>query len=125
MTNELKTRILWALGAALALGIGYLLCGHVFLGLHGMGQWPIILFAFGLIVIAIAAVFDARKVMLCTVGGYVIGFALGMLFHWDSYHPERGPGVYTNNNWSIWTISFLCFILLGIVWEMVDRRRLR
>jgi len=122
MKIEMRNRTIWALGAVIALAAGYFLCGHVFLFLHRMGQWPIILFLFGLIVIAIAAIRDSRKVMLCTVGGYIIGFALGMAFNWDTYHPERGPGVYTNNNWSIWTVSFLLFIAAGIIWEIVCRR---
>jgi len=123
MKIEMRNRIIWALGAVIALAGGYLLCGHVFLFLHRRGQWSIILFLFGLIVIAIAAIRDSRKVMLCTVGGYIIGFALGMAFNWDTYHPERGPGVYTNNNWSIWTVSFLLFIAIGIIWEIVCRRK--
>jgi len=122
MKMEMQNRIIWALGAVIALAAGYLLCGHVFLFLHGMGQWPIILFLFGLIVIAIATVRGSRKVMICTVGGYIIGFALVMAFNWDTYHPERAPGVYTNNNWYIWTVSFLFFIAAGIIWEIVCRR---
>jgi len=118
-------RILWALGAKLALCIAYLLCGHVFLSLHGMGQWPIVLFVFGLIMIVSAAIFDGRRLMVCTVLGYLIGFALGMGLHWDTYHPERGPGVYTNNNWLIWTLVFLLFIGVGIVWEIVRCKRSR
>jgi hypothetical protein len=118
-----KNRIFWALGAAAALLAGYWLCGHVFLFLHGMGQWPIILLLFGLIVIGIAAIADSRKVLFCTVCGYVVGFALGMLFHWDTYHPERGPGVYTNNNWLIWTLVFFFFIAAGAIWEIACKHK--
>jgi drug/metabolite transporter (DMT)-like permease len=109
----------WALGAALALAAGYILCGHVFLFLHGMGQWPIILFVVGLIVIGIAAISNRQKVMMLVVAGYVVGFAAGMLLNWDTHHPYRAPGVYTNNNWLIWTAVYLVFIGVGIVWEVV------
>ena len=121
----MRSRIIWALGAAAALGIGFLLCRYTFFELHWMMQWPFILFIFGLLVILIAAIFDSRKVMLCTPAGYIIGFALGMAFNWDTYHPERGPGVYTNNNWSIWMFSLWAFIAAGIVWDMVCKRKRR
>jgi len=94
----------------------------VFWGLHGMNQWPLILFVFGLIVIGIAALFDGCGLMLCTVAGYLLGFALGMVFNWDTYHPERGIGVYTNNNWLIWTLGFLLFIGVGLIWEILRSR---
>ena len=118
-----QNRILWALGAKLALCIGYLLCRYVFWGLHGMDQWPLVLFIFGLIVLVVAAIFDGRRLMVCTVLGYMIGFALGMGFHWDTYRPEWGSGVYTNNRWSIWTLTFLLCIGMGIAWEIVRIRQ--
>ena len=119
----MRERIIWALGAVVALSLGFLLSRYTFLELHWMMQWPLILYIFGLIVILIAAVFDSRKVMICTGTGYITGFVLGMAFNWDTYHPERGPGVYTNNNWSIWMFSYLFFIAAGIVWEIVRKRK--
>ena len=120
----MQSRIIWSLGVA-ALSTGFLLCRYTFFGLHGMMQWPLILYIFGLIVILVAVIYDSRKVMALTAGGYIIGFVLGMAFNWDTYHPERGPGVYTNNNWYIWTLSFLFFIAAGIVWEIICRRKKR
>jgi len=119
--GSIKERLFWALGAVVALVAGYVLCGHVFLFLHGMGQWPIILFVFGLAVIGIAAISNRQKVMICVVAGYVVGFVLGMLLNSDTYHPYRGPGVYSNNNWVIWTATYLIFIIAGITWEIVSR----
>ena len=118
---SIKVKIFTGISACIALFAAYLLCGHVFLFLHGMGQWPIILLVLGIIVIAISAISNSRKVMIATVTGYVVGFACGMLFNWDTYHPERGPGVYSNNNWSIWTLVFLVFIAIGIAWELTNR----
>ena len=117
----IKVKFLTGISAGGVLFLGYLLCGHVFLFLHGMRQWPIILLILGLFVIALSAVSNYRKVMISTVVGYVVGFACGMLFNWDTYHPERGPGVYSNNSWSIWTLVFLGFIVAGIVWQHVDK----
>ena len=123
MKNNLKSRICWFLGTIVALGICFLLCRYVFWGLHGMRQWTFILFAFGLIVILIAAITDARKVMLGTVGGYIIGFGLGMMLQTDTFHPDRGIyGDYTNNAWVIWTSVYLVFIALSIIWEVIGKR---
>ena len=123
MKTKLQSQILWALGASAVLGAGFLLSRYVFFPLHGMMQWPFILFVFGLIVILVAAAADCRNTMLCTAGGYFLGFICGMLFNWDTYHPDRGPGVYTNNNWSIWMSVFLCAIALGILLDIIRKRR--
>ena len=120
---KIRNRMTWALGASVALSVAFFLCRYTFFALHGMMQWPFVLFVFGLIAIIFAAIFDARKVMACTVVGYMNGFAFGMLFHWDSYHPERGPGVYTNNNWLLWTLFFLLFIAIGVIWEILDKHK--
>ena len=117
----IKVKIFAGISASIALFVAYILCGHVFLFLHGMRQWPIPLLILGLIVIAISAISNSRKVMIATVAGYVVGFACGMLFNWDTYHPERGPGAYSNNDWLIWTLVFLVFIAGGIVWELANR----
>ena len=120
---KIRNRITWALGASVALSVAFLLCRYTFFALHGMMQWPFVLFVFGLISIIFAAIFNARKVMVCTVMGYMLGFVFGTLFHWDSYHPERGPGVYTNNNWALWTLFFFLLITLGIIWEFASKRK--
>lgn len=108
----------------MALGIGFILCRYAFFNLHGMKQWPFALFIFGLIVIIIAAVLNARKAMYSTAGGYIIGFVLGMSCNWDTFHPERGPnGDYTNNGWLIWLLSFLLLIAVGVIWEIVGKQK--
>jgi transcriptional regulator with XRE-family HTH domain len=121
--TSIKVKILTGISASAALFIGYLLCGRVFLFLHGMEQWSIILLALGLIVIAISAVSNSRKVMIGTVAGYIVGFACGMLFNWDTFDPNRGA--YTNNNWVIWTLVFLLFVSIGIVWDVISRHKNR
>lgn len=87
-----------------------------------MKEWPLNLFVFGLIITIIAAVFDGRRVMVCTTVGYIGGFATGMLFGADGADPGGGR---TNNAWMIWTVSLLIAILVGIVWELFNKRRKR
>ena len=122
MKIEMRNRIIWAFGAAITLGIGFILCRYTFFYLHGMKQWPFALFLLGLAVILIAAVYNARKPMYSTAGGYIIGFVLGMLFNWDTFHQERGPnGSSTNNGWIIWLFSFLLFVAVGVIWDIANR----
>ena len=120
----MRSGVLSAICGAIALLAVYFICGHVFLHLHGMGQWPVVLLIVGMIVIAFAALPNARRVMASVVAGYIIGFWLGMQFGRDIFHPERGPlGSYTNNSWLVWTVAYLVIIFAGIVWEILARRR--
>jgi len=115
----IKTRIVRTLCAAAALGVCFVLARYAFFGLHGMRQWPFVLFVFGLVVICVAGIADRLRVMLGVVAGYAVGFAAGMLFNSDVFHYYRGPyGSYTNNNFQIWTYVYLLFIFLGVAWEI-------
>ncbi|MCL2841444.1 MAG: hypothetical protein FWE05_11830, partial [Defluviitaleaceae bacterium] len=118
MKTEAKNRALWGLRAALALWIAFFLSRFTFFSLHYMSQWPFALFVFGLIVIFTSAILDGRKVMIATPTGYTVGFALGMLFNIDSL--DAGSGA-LNNAWKIWIGTYLAFIVLGIIWEIVTR----
>ena len=118
MKGEKSNRIIWMAGAFVALFVSFLLCRYVLLGLHGMKQWPVIMFLFGLIFIVIAAIFDGRKVMICTVAGYIGGFVLGMLF--NNYGVDQGGGR-TSNAWKIWTVSFIVIMIAGILWQLLDK----
>ena len=125
MKSNLKSKLYWFIGAIAALCVCFLLCRYVFFSLHGMSQWTFILFVFGLVIILIAAIAGARKVMFGTVSGYIVGFALGMIFQTNTFHPYRGPdGGYTNNAWVIWTLVYLAFIVLSIVWEVIAKKRM-
>jgi transcriptional regulator with XRE-family HTH domain len=119
--TSIKAKFLSGISASAALFIGYLLCGRVFLFLHGMGQWPIILLMFGLIVIAISAVSNSRKVMISTVVGYIAGFIIGIVLFSDVRRFNPNSGHYDYYGWWIWLLSFLAFIAIGIVWEVISR----
>ena len=121
--RPLKVRILWTLCAALVLVIGYLICGHALLFLHLMGQWPIVLLIFGLLMIGIAALTDSRRAMFGVAFGYVIGFALGMLFDFETFDPDSMT--MRNHMWQIWTVSYLAFIFAGFIWDGVAKLRAR
>lgn len=134
MTTKIKksvlTRIFWVVGSIIALWGSYFLWFFLndngFLGQRDfttgwrfMTAWPVTLVGFGMIIILIATIFLARKVMINTVVGYLIGSILAMLFNTDATDPGGGA---TNNAWQIWTITMLTFILIGLVWEVISHR---
>jgi len=83
-----------------------------------MGDWPVVLFIFALIIIVIASFFDARKVMALTPLGYITGFVIGALFNADGVDDGGGR---INDFWILWTNTLLILVLIGIVWEIVSR----
>lgn len=118
-SKSVINKMIWGLGAAAALCICYILSRHDMLGQwHGMYEWPMDLLFFGLLVIVVAAVFYRRKVMICTVVGYLAGFALATAFNTDGLDAGGGR---TNNGWIIWAGSYLVIIFAGIVWELISK----
>lgn len=115
----IRSKVIWGILASLAMLLSFILCRYVLFDLHGMKQWPFYLFLFGLVIMVIAAVFEARWVMLLTITGYIGGFAFGILFGAD--YVDLGCGR-SNNIWVIWTVSFIIIILVGIIWELINKR---
>ncbi|MBS5956663.1 MAG: hypothetical protein KIC73_07095 [Clostridiales bacterium] len=93
----LKSKVKWAMATSLLLYLVYFLCRYMFIHLHGMKEWPFDLLVFGLIIITVAAFFNARRVMVLTVVGYIGGFAMGIMFGVDGVDPGGGK---TNNRCS-------------------------
>ena len=117
---SIKKRIISSIAASVLLFICFLLCRYHFFNLHGMKEWPVNLFVFGMIVIIISVIFDSRKVMIFTPAGYMAGFAFGMLFNEDSFDPGGGR---INNAWIIWTASFLILIAVGVALEIITKKK--
>lgn len=116
---SLKNRILWAIGSIIALWFFYIMFRYVFFDIHGMKQFPLNMLILGLIVILVAAITYSRKVMICTIVGYIISFLIGMVSSSDYYQ----YGTRYNNDWKIWMLSYLFFITLGIVLELIIKHK--
>jgi transcriptional regulator with XRE-family HTH domain len=119
-------RGLWVVGTAGALFVCFLPYRHFFYQQHGNKDWASVMFIVGLAAIFISAFIDTKKIMVCTVAGYVISFIVGIVF--NSYHDVvvNGEVVSTNSTaWLIWTFTFLVLIFAGIVWEIVNKRMKR
>ena len=99
---------------------GYVLIRYVFFDLHGMNQWPLVLFACGIVVIGISFIAKAKQVPFFTALSYIAGFAAGAIFQTDGLDVGGGR---TNNLWIIWTIVFVCFTLASILTELFATRK--
>ena len=99
---------------------GYLLTRYAFFDLHGMKQWPLMLFICGAVVIAGSFFATAKQVPVFTALSYIGGFAAGALFQTDGVDAGGGG---TNNLWIIWTVVFACFTLASIFTELLAARK--
>ena len=101
----------------LALGllcIGFVLCRYVFFDIHGMKQWPVILFGIGIIAMVISFILNGKIAPICIAFSYIAGFVVGIIFQTDGI--DSG-GARTNNLWIIWTEVFICLTLIGIIYD--------
>ena len=92
--------------------MGCVLCRYVFFDIHGMKQWPVILFAIGIIAVAISFILEGKTTPVCTAFSYIAGFVVGVMFQTDG---TDAGGTTTNNLWIIWTVVFICLILAGVI----------
>lgn len=106
-----KSLILYLVSLCI-LCIGYVLTRYVFFDLHGMKQWPLVLFVCGIVVIGISFITKAKQVPLFTALSYIAGFAIGTVFQIDGLDSSGGK---TNNLWIIWTVVFVCFTIAAIL----------
>jgi len=81
------------------------------------------IFVFAAIIIVIAIWFDARRLMLGIVSGYVIGFIIGMLFN-VQYMDSSGYEL-VDSYWILWTVTMQFLAFLGLAWEVIMRIRKR
>ena len=110
-------KAIWGFSASALLSLCYFLSRHDVLGgWHGMIDWPLLLFAFGLVAILIAAFTFSTKVMICVPAGYIFGSLAAWLFNTDRI--DLGGGR-LNDSWMIWTALFIIFLLIGVVWEII------
>ena len=114
MRNRKNTmRHLMALGALVC---GFVLCRYVLFDLHGMEQWPEVLFGVGLIMLLLSLLAEGKMFLWFVSAAYPIGFAAGVLFQSDNMDPGGGR---TNNLWLLWTIIFIVGVLTGTIYELL------
>ncbi len=115
-----KNRILQYLIRLLLLGAGFVLCRYVLFSLHGMREWPLLLFMAGAVVLTAAFLLKAKHVPLVTALGYPVAFFLGELLQSNGTDPGGGS---TNNLWIIWTVSYLSLVTASVLAELLIKKK--
>lgn len=113
-------KMVWLVGAWLLLLTGFVVCRYFLFDLHGMKDWPFALFVFGMGVVLLQVVFNAKKAAVFSGAGYSVSFVIGILFNSDGV--DAGGGA-TNNLWKVWTVSFLVIIVSGIAWDRLVNKK--
>lgn len=102
--------------ALLALVAEYLICVHLAYYMFSNTDVSKLLFVLCVLVAVLAVFFTKTKLILCTVAGYGISFALGVVCNYDYI----GPHVTTMQTWYIWfLLGVLVSFAVGLVWEIV------
>ncbi len=120
MSEKMKKRLIQTALSIIILLFEFWLCRYVFFEWHGMKQFPFFLLIVGSAIVLIAAIFSSKVMSVAALLGYILGFFSNMIFR--SYGTDPGGGR-TSNAWIIWGGIFLTFVLLGIVIEIVQRKK--
>ncbi len=104
------------------LSIGYVLIRYVLFDLHGMQEWPFMLFSCGIVIIAISFIVKGKQTPVFMPLSYIAGFAAGVIFQTDGLDAGGGK---TNNLWIIWTIVFVCFTLAALLNDLFALRKMK
>ena len=115
-----RKHFLQAIFAAIILLFEFLLCRFILFDWHGMKDFPLLLFLFGMGVIFLSLPSVSHSIRFSVPIGYASGFFSGILFH--SYGTDPGGGR-TDDLWLIWGAVYLVCILAGIALEILYRRR--
>lgn len=112
----MKKHIVGAL-SLIGLAVIYLAVRYPLFFLHGMKQFPFILFVPGAVIIAISGLAFCGKILPASVSvGYIVGFVLGFIFQFDY-------GVGLNSLWIIWSCVYFAAIIIGAAAEIICRKR--
>lgn len=116
----MKRKGLLFLGEAVCLIISYLVCRFGLFSLHGMKDWPNILFAVGMVMLLISLAPGMHFLGIGTAVGYLLGFLIGFVFQSDGFDPGGGR---TNNLWKIWMFGYLTVLLIGLMIDLFRKHR--
>lgn len=105
--------------ALAVLAAGYVLCRYVLFDLHGMREWPSVLFAAGILVLALSFLAKAKGVPLAVAIGYTAAFAVGAVFQTNGTDPSGGR---TNTLWILWTAAYIGITLAAAAVEIITAK---
>lgn len=115
-----KNRLVQLFAWLMALCGGFVLCRYILFPMHGMREWPVVLFIAGTAVIIAAFLVRARYVPAAASVAYTLALLIGVLFQTDGVDPGGGR---TNNLWIIWTVVFIGLIFISVCFELLVKKK--
>ena len=115
-----KKRLLRYLLWLLMLCVGFVLCRYICFPLHGMKEWPVLLFIAGAAILTAASLMKTAYVPAVTAAAYTAAFFLGVLLQSNGTDPGGGT---TNNLWSIWTLAYIILIAVSVLAEILIKKK--
>ena len=91
----------------------FLICRFALFDMHKMKQFPLVLLIAGGLFIGISMLFASL--------GYPVSFAAGLIFRQDYADPTGAMTL--NNMWIICIIVYLVIVCIGIVVEVIARKK--
>lgn len=115
-----KNRMVQLLIWFMVLCSGFVFIRYILFPMHGMREWPVILFAVGAAVIIAAFLAKAKYVPAAASIAYTLAFLIGVLFQTDGVDPGGGR---TNNLWIVWTVVFIGMIFISVCFELLIKKK--
>ncbi len=100
----------------------YLVIRYPLFELHGMNQWPLLLFALSAAVSFLSISEGNNTVCVATMIGYAGGFAIARLLAVEGTDPGGGR---TSNLWQIWTAVLVVAIVVGFIISIIKKKNKR
>ena len=97
----------------------FIIIRYILFDIHGMKQFPVILFLCVFIAIIASALTKAKIIPYIISISYPIGFIIGLIFQKNG--TDLGGGL-TNNLWIIWTISIVIIVIISIIIEFIIKK---
>ena len=96
----------------------FLICRFALFDMHKMKQFPLVLLIAGGLFIGISMLFGCSRFPSL---GYPVSFAAGLIFSQDYADPTGAMTL--NNMWIICIIVYLVIVCIGIVVEVIARKK--
>ena len=99
-----RKHFLQAIFAASILLVEFLLCRFILFDWHGMKDFPLLLFLFGMGVIFLSLPSVSHSIRFSVPIGYAVGFFSGILFH---FLMERTPAVEEQTIYGLFGVRYI------------------
>lgn len=97
----------------------FIIVRYILFDIHGMKQFPFILFLCVFIAIIVSALTKVKIIPYIISTSYPIGFIIGFIFQKNG--TDFGGGL-TNNLWIIWASSIVVIVIISIIIELIIKK---